>query len=57
LKRCVDYLHWNPVKHGLVDTVIQYPWSSFHRFVRDGEYAPGWGGGSEFPGVIGTGWE
>ena len=44
LKRCVDYLHWNPVKHGLVSRVIDYPWSSFHRFVRLGEYPEDWGG-------------
>ena len=44
LKRCVDYLHWNPVKHGLVRRVADWPWSSFHRFVRVGEYPPDWGG-------------
>ncbi len=43
LKRCVDYLHWNPVKHGLVRSVREYPWSSFHRFVRAGEYDLEWG--------------
>jgi putative transposase len=43
LKRCVDYLHWNPVKHGLVRFVEEYPWSSFHRFVRAGEYEHRWG--------------
>ena len=40
LKRCADYLHANPLKHGLVDRVIDWPWSSFHRYVRLGEYAP-----------------
>jgi len=44
LKRCVDYLHWNPVRHGLVSRVIDYPWSSFHRFVHLGEYPEDWGG-------------
>lgn len=43
LKRCVDYLHVNPVKHGLVARVIDWPWSSFHRYVRMGEYPPDWG--------------
>src|SRR6266568_8209103 len=38
LKRFLDYLHWNPVKHGLVQRVRDYPWSSFHRFVRLAEY-------------------
>ncbi|HEY7328212.1 MAG TPA: transposase [Gemmataceae bacterium] len=43
LKRCLDYLHWNPVKHGLVSRVRDYPWSSFHRYARLGEYDPDWG--------------
>jgi putative transposase len=38
LKRCVDYLHVNPMKHRLVGRVIDWPWSSFHRYVRLGEY-------------------
>ncbi len=43
LKRCVDYAHWNPIKHGLVTRVRDYNWSSFHRFVRLGEYDLDWG--------------
>ncbi len=43
LKRCVDYLHWNPVKHQLVRRASDYPWSSFHKFVQMGEYSPDWG--------------
>jgi putative transposase len=41
--RHVDYLHYNPVKHGLVDKVIGWPYSSFHRFRRMGVYADDWG--------------
>jgi REP-associated tyrosine transposase len=43
LKNCVDYIHWNPVKHKLVRRVQDWPWSSFHRFVKLGEYEPDWG--------------
>jgi REP-associated tyrosine transposase len=43
LKRCADYLHVNPLKHGLVSRVLDWPWSSFHRYVRLGEYEPDWG--------------
>lgn len=43
LKRCADYVHYNPVKHGYVPRVADWPWSSFHRFVRLGEYPPEWG--------------
>jgi putative transposase len=43
LKRCVDYIHVNPMKHRLVERVIDWPWSSFHRYVRLGEYSADWG--------------
>lgn len=39
LKRCVDYIHYNPIKHGLVNYVEDYQWSSFHRFAKMGEYS------------------
>lgn len=48
LKRCVDYLHANPLKHGLVDCVRDWPWSSFHRYVRLGEYDADWGSADEW---------
>ena len=41
---CVDYIHWNPRKHGLVRRVRDWPWSSFHRFARSGQYGLDWGG-------------
>lgn len=34
----IDYVHFNPVKHGLVKRVSDWPWSSFHRYVRSGIY-------------------
>jgi putative transposase len=43
LKRCVDYVHVNPLKHHLVERVQDWPWSSFHRYVRLGEYDANWG--------------
>jgi putative transposase len=33
LARHVDYIHFNPVKHGYVTKVVDWPHSSFHRFV------------------------
>ena len=33
-QRHVDYIHYNPVKHGLIDRVANWPFSSFHRFVK-----------------------
>ena len=40
----MDYLHANPVKHGLVRSVADWPWSSFHRCVRQGVYPAVWAG-------------
>jgi len=45
--RHVDYVHWNPMKHGLVQKVADWPYSSFHRYVRDGIYPDDWAGGLE----------
>jgi putative transposase len=49
LARCVDYIHWNPKKHGLVRSINQWPWSTFHRYVREGEYGADWGGSDPAP--------
>jgi putative transposase len=57
LKRCVDYLHWNPVKHGFVSRVEDYAWSSFRRFVRLGEYDLDWGRSNPCPGFDTPEWE
>ena len=42
LQRHVDYVHINPVKHGLVKRAIDWPWSSLHRYVRNGWLAADW---------------
>jgi putative transposase len=43
-ERHVDYIHYNPVRHGLVRRVRDWPYSSFHRYVRLGFLPPDWGG-------------
>jgi putative transposase len=54
LERHVDYIHFNPVKHGYVAKVTDWPHSSFHRFVKDGLLAPDWGGDTkDIPGSFG----
>jgi putative transposase len=40
----VDYVHWNPMKHGLVQRVADWPDSTFHRYVKQGRYPPDWAG-------------
>ncbi|MFD2184556.1 transposase [Rhodoplanes azumiensis] len=44
LARHVDYIHFNPVRHGHVSRVVDWPYSSFHRYVRDGILASDWAG-------------
>ena len=41
--RHADYIHWNPVKHGYVARVKDWPYSSFHKHVKNGVYPPDWG--------------
>ena len=38
----MDYIHFNPVKHGLVTEVAAWPFSSFHKSVAMGLYPPAW---------------
>ncbi len=44
LERYVDYIHYNPVKHGVVSRVVDWPHSSFHRYVERGLLPADWGG-------------
>ena len=48
-RRHCDYIHYNPVKHGLCPAPKLWPYSSFHRFVKEGRYELNWGG-NECPG-------
>ena len=38
----VDYVHFNPVKHGWVKAAKDWPYSSFHQFVARGLYPEDW---------------
>ena len=40
----MDYVHFNPVKHGYAATVAEWPHSTFHRCVARGLYALDWAG-------------
>ena len=42
-QRHVDYIHFNPVKHGLVTQAADWSYSTFHRYVRQGVYGDDWG--------------
>ena len=43
----MDYVHINPVKHGWVKRVADWPYSTFHRLVKAGVYPADWAGGVE----------
>ena len=43
LARRVDDVHFNPVKHGHVERAAQWPYSSTHRFIRQGKVLATWG--------------
>jgi putative transposase len=53
LNRHIDYIHHNPVKHGLVTRVADWPYSGFHRHVRDGVIPGDWAGTGELAGQFG----
>ena len=43
-QRHMDYIHFNPVKHGLVEAVNDWPYSTFHYLVKKKVYPSKWGG-------------
>ncbi|HFC92630.1 MAG TPA: transposase, partial [Leucothrix mucor] len=42
-QRHMDYCHFNPVKHGFVNNVEQWSYSTFHSLVKKGVYSKDWG--------------
>jgi putative transposase len=52
-RRHLDYIHYNPVKHGLVTRPGDWPFSSFENWRERGYYASGWGETDEPPGIAG----
>ena len=44
LSRHIDYIHFNPVKHGYAKRPIDWPYSSIHRYVRAGLLPEDWAG-------------
>lgn len=43
-ERHMDYIHFNPVRHGHVASAADWPYSTFHRYVKHGVYPADWGG-------------
>ncbi|GAB3418240.1 transposase [Massilia agilis] len=46
----MDYVHFNPVRHGYVTRADQWPFSTFHRYVSQGMYPVDWGGNARVSG-------
>jgi putative transposase len=49
----MDYIHFNPVKHGFVASPGDWPYSTFRRCVFRGLYPPDWLGGAAEPSATG----
>lgn len=43
LNNQINYIHYNPVKHNLVQNVKDWEFSSFHKFVEQNLYNINWG--------------
>ena len=51
LARHVDYIHYNPVKHGWVTRAVDWPHSTLHGYIERGIMSSDWGGGIGDDGV------
>jgi len=49
----IDYIHYNPVKHRHTSSPIDWPYSSIHRYIRQGLVAKDWGATGELEGRFG----
>ena len=43
LNQHLNYIHYNPVKHNLVNCANEWEYSSFHEFVKNNLYEENWG--------------
>jgi len=51
--RHVDYIHFNPVRHGYVSCASDWPYSSIHQAIARGDMSPDWGGCDDLPCHVG----
>ena len=50
----VDYCHIEPVQHGYVHRVSEWPHSAFHRYVEPGVYPLNWATGPDIGWTVGA---
>ncbi len=43
LQNHIDYIHYNPVKHGQVNNPTDWPHSTIHHYIKTGRLEPNWG--------------
>jgi putative transposase len=53
----LDYIHYNPVKHGYAAKPADYLWSSFGSYLEQGIYQSDWGCNGDLPHLAGMDWE
>jgi len=51
-RRHMDYVYFNPVKHGYVTNPVEWPYSSLHRYIRNGMLPVDWGAEACIPNDI-----
>lgn len=47
----INYIHYNPVKHGIVNSVRDWKYSSFHKFVVQNLYDKNWGSSKDIENI------
>ena len=57
LNNQINYIHYNPVKHGLVASVKNWQYSSFHKFVKNKLYDINWGSSQDIKDIIDLNYE
>lgn len=50
----LNYIHFNPVRHGYVASPKDWPWTSFHRYVVEGIYPQDWASCDNMPSNVGN---
>ena len=53
LENHLNYIHYNPVKHGYCQVAGQWQYSTLQRYIRQGKYSEHWGQGLVLPDNIG----
>ena len=51
LNNQINYIHYNPVKHGLVNNIKNWQYSSFHKYVKHGLYENNWGSAKDIENI------